>query len=92
MEYTIQGKKGILGKMVSYCQSAMFTLRDKDIFELDGSRGNARTQCIDGILWINQKDDPEDHFIKKGQTFTVTRHGKVLIQGIPDARARIYKY
>ena len=90
MEFTIQGKKGLLGKMVSQCQSADLSLGENDIFELDSSRKNASVQCLDGIVWITQKDDPEDHFIKKGQSFSISSAGKVLIQGIPQARARIY--
>lgn len=37
-----------------------------------------------GILWITQEGDPEDHILERGECFTVTRAGLVVIQGVGD--------
>jgi hypothetical protein len=89
MEFTIQNKNGKLGKMVSSSQCADVMLTRTDIFELDSRPNKTSVKCLDGILWITQNNDPEDYFIKKGQTFTATNNGRVLIQGLPLGKARV---
>jgi hypothetical protein len=89
MEFSIQNKNGKLGKMVSNSQCAEILLARKDIFELDGHPNKTSIKCLDGTLWITQNNDPEDYFIKKGQSFTATHNGRVLIQGLPLGKARV---
>jgi hypothetical protein len=89
MQFSIVNNNSILGKMVSSCPSADVTLTRTDIFELDSKPNKTNIKCLDGMLWITQKNDPEDYFIKKGQTFTATNTGRVLIQGLPHGKARL---
>ena len=89
MQFTIQNNNGKLGKMVSSCQSADVTLTRTDIFELDSHPNKTSIKCLDGTLWITQNNDLQDYFIKKGQTFTATRQGRVLVQGLPLGKARL---
>ena len=89
MEFRIQSSKGKLGRMVSNRQSADLTLTRTDIFELDNKQKQTDIICLDGVLWITQTDDPEDYFIKKGQTFKAMHNRRVLIQGLPRGKARV---
>ena len=38
--------------------------------------------CAVGVLWITQAGDPEDYILERGERFTVTRSGRVVIQGM----------
>ena len=89
MEYTIKNQNGKLGKMVSNCQSAEVTITRTEIFELDSNPNKTNIKCLDGTLWITQNNDLQDYFINKGQSFTATNHGRVLVQGLPLGRARV---
>lgn len=89
MEFTILNKSGKLGKMVSNSQSADVTLTRTDIFEMVSNPNKTKVICLDGTLWITQNNDAEDYFINKGQTFTATHNGRVLVQGLPLGKARV---
>jgi len=89
MEFSVSNKNGKLGKMISSSQGADVTVSRTELFELDNNPRKASIKCLDGILWITQNNDTEDYFIKKGQTFTATNKGRVLIQGLPLGKARV---
>ncbi len=40
--------------------------------------------CGAGVLWITQDGDPEDHILERGERFTVTRPGRLVVQGMRD--------
>ena len=39
-----------------------------------------------GLLWITQDGDPRDVFVGRGETFTIDRPGRVLIEAIDESR------
>lgn len=39
-----------------------------------------------GLLWITQDGDPRDAFIGSGETFTIDRPGRVLIEAMDESR------
>ena len=41
--------------------------------------------CDTGILWVTQSGDRRDYVLTPGQTMTVTRKGKVLVEAVHDA-------
>lgn len=49
----------------------------------------ARVECTEGTLWLTQPGDPQDHLLKAGQSFVVNHAGTVLVQGLPNGKARI---
>jgi hypothetical protein len=57
------------------------------MYTLNGDRRGTTIRCMEGNLWITQIGDYEDYAIEAGQEFTITRHGKVVIQGITASRA-----
>lgn len=48
-----------------------------------------RIVSVDGTLWVTQEGDEQDYLLKKGESVTLRKGGKVLIQGLTDSRARI---
>jgi hypothetical protein len=45
--------------------------------------------CLEGLVWVTQAGDPEDHMLSKGQVLTVARQGCVLVEAMRDARLRV---
>jgi hypothetical protein len=41
--------------------------------------------CKRGVVWLTQSDDPHDHILHPGQRFSVTCHGKVVVQALTAA-------
>lgn len=39
-----------------------------------------------GLLWITQDGDPRDVFVGRGETFTIDRPGRVLIEAMDESR------
>jgi hypothetical protein len=48
-----------------------------------------RVMCTAGALWLTQQGDPLDHFLEAGQSFSLDRHGVILVQGLPSGKALI---
>ena len=89
MEFEIGTKNGYLGKVTSNSQEGEVNLKKAEVFVLSSKPNQTSIECLNGTLWITQNNDIEDYFIKEGQTFTVTKRGRVLIQGFPSGRAII---
>jgi len=45
--------------------------------------------CVQGIIWITQEGDLEDHVLMPGEQFEATRPGLVVVEALRDARLRI---
>lgn len=41
--------------------------------------------CKRGVVWLTQSDDLHDHLLHSGEQFTVTYHGKVVVQALTAA-------
>ncbi len=50
---------------------------------------NTRIVSVDGVLWVTQEGDEQDYLLNKGESVTLRKGGKVLIQGLTDSRARV---
>lgn len=57
-------------------------LETEEAQKLDAIRPGTVIRCQDGILWITQDGDRDDHILKAGDTFTVTRKGNVVLQAL----------
>ena len=55
---------------------------------LQDSAGS-RVNCMYGQLWITQENDGRDIILEAGQSYTLDRQGKAIIQGMPCARVDI---
>lgn len=36
--------------------------------------------CTEGVVWLTQPGDSEDHFIAPGETFAISRKGVVMVE------------
>ena len=41
--------------------------------------------CDTGVLWVTQSGDYRDYILLPGDTMTVTKRGKVLVEAMRDA-------
>ena len=57
-------------------------LETEEAQKLDAVRPGTVIRCQDGILWITQDGDRDDHILKAGDTFTVTRKGNIVLQAL----------
>ena len=56
--------------------------------EIKALRGDQRWRvvfCHRGMLWITQANDPEDHVIKDGEAFLISKKGTVLIKALRES-------
>jgi hypothetical protein len=56
------------------------------------AEGNDRWQaikCLEGVVWVTQAWDPQDHIITAGHTFRISQPGKVIALALVSARIQI---
>jgi len=90
MENTFSNTHGAqVGKLVTPSNTADICLDDSALFKMDGDQRRARIYCLEGSLWITQEGDAQDYHLKAGEHMVISKRGLVLVQGQPEARARI---
>ena len=52
-------------------------------------RASRVINCVQGIIWITQEGDLEDHVLMPGEQFEATKPGLVVVEALRDARLRI---
>jgi hypothetical protein len=60
-------------------------LQPGEMLRIDGAQGSSIV-VFRGLLWITQDGDPRDVFIGRGETFTIDRPGRVLVEAIDESR------
>ena len=60
------------------------SLARREVLVLSAVACQLQILCGAGVLWITQDGDPEDHILERGERFTVTRPGRVVVQGMRD--------
>jgi hypothetical protein len=45
--------------------------------------------CREGVIWITQNEDLQDHVLTAGEMFLVSQPGKVIVQALVDARMEV---
>ena len=60
------------------------SLGRREVLVLSDAACQLQILCGAGVLWITQDGDPEDYILERGERFTVTRPGRVVIQGMRD--------
>jgi len=78
-----------VGTLVSNANDVEVCLFQGEVFKMNGNVRGVQVACQKGRLWITQANDPEDHMLKAGDRFVVTRPGLVLVQGVREGQARI---
>lgn len=91
MDYLITKENGYsVGKKTSNCDCVDINLDPGEVFTLLGDQRGAMIRNLRGVVWITQENDADDYKIQEGEEFTVSRTGRVIVQGVPAARIRIF--
>ena len=89
MQASIANQRTSIGRVVSNSEVVEVSLADGELFTMSGDRRGIRLASLGGGLWITQSGDPEDHWLQPGQSFVVSRKGKVVVTGMPCGTLRV---
>jgi hypothetical protein len=90
MQLVIQNTLGeVTGSLVSPSREVEIQLTAQDIFKLSGDPRGVQISAIEGQLWVTQQGDPSDYLLHPGEKVKISRQGTVLVQSIPNRRARM---
>jgi hypothetical protein len=89
MQASFANKHSTIGRLVSNSEVVEVSLSDGELLTIPGDRRGTRLVSLDGGLWVTQSGDPEDHWVAPGQTFVVSRKGKVVVTGMPCGTLRV---
>ncbi len=48
-------------------------------------RPGSKVFCDTGVLWVTQVNDRQDYILRSGDTMTVSKRGKVLVEAMREA-------
>ena len=85
----VSNNRAHVGQVISNSEAVEVTLSEGELFALSGNRPGVRLESVSDGLWVTQTGDPEDHWLPAGQTFVVSRPGKVVVMGTPRGRLRV---
>ena len=60
-------------------------LHEHDCQRIDKIKPGSELFCDEGVLWVTQTGDREDHILLPGDAMTVTKRGKVLVEAMREA-------
>ncbi len=63
-------------------QVIQVTLLPREVLAFDGDLRGVQIVSVGAVLWATQDGDPEDYILARGECFTVTRPGRVVLQGM----------
>ena len=89
MGYTFQAHGETIGKKITSDHMIEVSLNRHELLRLEGSRRPAMIQSLDGTLWVTIPGDPEDYTLRPGETLAISRRGPVVVEALPEGRARI---
>jgi hypothetical protein len=58
------------------------------LFRLKGRRV-AAVRCLEGVCWVTQEGDSEDHVLGPGEEFRPGRSGRIVAWAVTEARLRV---
>lgn len=90
MEKTINGRSVIRVRARYHNSPEEVKLMPRQLLTLDGDRRGEQILAVYGSVWITQVGDREDHLLRAGECFTISRKGKVVIEGMRPARLRLF--
>ena len=62
-----------------------YRLRRDERIRLHGDTAGRDVSCREGILWLTQTGNPGDHLLRKGETFSSARPGRLVIGALSDS-------
>jgi hypothetical protein len=61
-----------------------------EIERLEGVRPGDAILCTNGVLWVTQEGDPDDHLLVSGDEFVAHHLGLVLVQALGGSACHFY--
>ncbi len=89
MQTPIFNKRINIGRVVSNSEAVDVSLTDGEVFAMSGDRRGTRLESLEGGFWVTQSGDAEDHWLKPGQPFVISRKGTVVVTGMPQGMLRV---
>ena len=68
---------------------AVVELRAGQLWRADGNNCWRAIMCREGVVWITQNGDVQDHVIAAGEMFLISQSGKVIAQALENARIEV---
>jgi DUF2917 family protein len=65
-------------------QAPVLALAAGEVVTLDDARG-VRIHTRAGQLWVTEEANPRDHIVGAGETFVVSRSGRIVIQALQSS-------
>lgn len=62
-----------------------FHLHRSDYQRINKVKPGSELFCDAGVLWVTQTGDRNDYILRPGDTMTVTKRGKVLVEAMREA-------
>ncbi len=60
-----------------------FVLESGEITRISAGRAPVKIECLGGVLWVTKENDPRDYLLTRGQSVTLQKPGRILIQSLP---------
>ncbi len=54
-------------------------LAKNELITFEGDARNLTLTCLNGTVWLTQRNDPTDHIIQTGASVRVNRKGRVVV-------------
>ncbi len=89
MQASVATKRAHIGQVVSNSGAVEVSLSEGELFAMQGDRRGLRLESLKGNLWVTQSGDPEDHWLPAGQSFVVSRKGRVVVTAMPQGTLRV---
>jgi Protein of unknown function (DUF2917) len=89
MTTSAANKRHDIRQAESSAEAVRVSLSEGELFTMPGDRRGTRLEGLAGGLWVTQSGDPEDHWLPAGQTFVISRKGKVVVTGMPHGLLRV---
>ena len=55
----------------------------------EGDTKNLNLTCLDGTVWVTQRNDPRDHIIRTGASFRGRFKGRVIVMALSSANLAV---
>jgi len=65
-------------------------LNRSETFSLDGDSRGKVISCLSGVVWITQTGDTMDYRLTAGEALTISRRGRVVVQGLAQSSVQMH--
>ena len=89
METTIKTNHRNMSQAAYRFQPVDVLLAAGQCYQFKQTQQPARIKCEKGLLWITRLNDPRDHLVYAGETYTLRENDQALAQGLTETRFKL---